>query len=61
MCCSLSNTNTRTHLVDGDSVHVAVVHEPDDLVGEELPVVLARKVWLGGLGADLDDHHVGEQ
>lgn len=41
-----------THLVDGDSVHVAVVDEPDDLVGEQLPVVLARQVRFRGLGAD---------
>lgn len=27
-------------LVDGDAVHVGVVHEPDDLVGEQLSVVL---------------------
>ena len=27
-------------LVDGDAVHVRVVHEPDDLVGEQLSVVL---------------------
>lgn len=39
------------HLVDGDSVDVAVVDEPDDLVGEELPVVLGRQVRLRGLGA----------
>lgn len=32
----------RTRLVDGDSIHVAVVHEPDDLIREQLSVVLAR-------------------
>lgn len=39
-----------TNLVDGDSVHVGVVHEPDDLVGEELSVVLRGQVGLSGLG-----------
>lgn len=37
------------HLVDGDSVHVGVIHKPDDLVGEELPVVLGGQVGLCGL------------
>ena len=36
-------------LVDGDAVHVGVVHEPDDLVAEELAVVLGREIWLGRL------------
>ena len=36
--------------MDGDSVDVGVVDEPDDLVGEELSVVLRRQVGLGGLG-----------
>lgn len=36
--------------MDGDSVHVGVVYEPDDLVGEELAVVLGGQVGLGGLG-----------
>lgn len=40
------------HLVDGDSVNVAVVDKPDDLVGEQLPVVLGRQVRLRGLGAE---------
>mmetsp|Transcript_27245 Transcript_27245/g.46261 ORF Transcript_27245/g.46261 Transcript_27245/m.46261 type:complete len:283 (+) Transcript_27245:2730-3578(+) len=37
-------------LVDGHTVHVGVVHEPDDLVGEELPVILRGQVGLRGLG-----------
>ena len=37
--------------MDGDTVHVAVVDEPDDLVREQLPVVLARQVGFRGLGA----------
>mmetsp|Transcript_8475 Transcript_8475/g.28819 ORF Transcript_8475/g.28819 Transcript_8475/m.28819 type:complete len:688 (+) Transcript_8475:1085-3148(+) len=36
-------------LVDGHAVHVGVVHKPDDLVAEELPVVLAGQVGLRGL------------
>ena len=36
-------------LVDGDAIHVRVVNEPDDLIGEELAVVLRRQVWLRGL------------
>lgn len=38
------------HLVYGDSVDVGVVHEPDDLIGEELAVVLGGQVGLSGLG-----------
>ena len=42
-------------LVDGDAVHVRVVHEPDDLVGEKLPVVLRGQVGLRGLrGVELE-------
>ena len=37
-------------LVYGDAVDVGVVHEPDDLVAEQLAVVLARQVRLGRLG-----------
>ena len=37
------------HLVYGDTVDIGVVHKPDDLVGEELPVVLGGEVGLGGL------------
>lgn len=40
------------YLVNGHSVHVAVVHEPDNLVGEQLAVVLARQVRFSGLGAE---------
>ena len=36
-------------LVDGDAIHVRVVHKPDDLIGEELAVVLRRQVRLRGL------------
>jgi len=38
-------------LVRGDAVHVGVVDEPDDLVGEQLGVVLRGQVGLRGLGA----------
>lgn len=38
-----------SHLVDGDSVHIGVIHKPDDLVGEEFTVVLRGQVGLGGL------------
>ena len=36
--------------MDGDTVHISVVDEPDDLVGEELSVVLRRQIGLRGLG-----------
>lgn len=36
--------------MDGDSVHIGVVHKPDDLVGEEFAIVLGGQVGLGGLG-----------
>ena len=36
-------------LVDSNTVHVSVVDEPDDLVGEQLGVVLAVEVGLCGL------------
>ncbi len=39
------------NLVNGDSVDVCVIHKPDDLIGEQLPVVLRRKVGLSGLTA----------
>lgn len=39
-------------LVDGHAVNVAVVHEPDDLVREQLAVVLTRQVRFGWLRAD---------
>lgn len=39
------------HLVNGDAVNVAVVHKPDDLIREELSIVLAAQVRLGGLRA----------
>ncbi|KAK4812136.1 hypothetical protein QYF61_000977 [Mycteria americana] len=32
------------HLVNGHSVHIGVIHKPDDLVGEELSVVLGGQV-----------------
>lgn len=35
--------------MDGDSVHIGVIHKPDDLVGEEFAVVLRGQVGLGGL------------
>lgn len=35
---------TLERLVDGDSVHVGVVDEPDDLVGEELRVIATVQV-----------------
>mmetsp|Transcript_19228 Transcript_19228/g.59304 ORF Transcript_19228/g.59304 Transcript_19228/m.59304 type:complete len:391 (-) Transcript_19228:3185-4357(-) len=37
-------------LVDGDSIDVGVVDEPNDLVGEELAVVLRGQVRLGRFG-----------
>ena len=37
--------------MDGDSVNVGVVDEPDDLVGEQLAVVLRVEVGLRRLGA----------
>ena len=40
---------TDTHLVNGDSVDISVVHKPDDLIGEELPVVLRGQIRLGRL------------
>ena len=41
---------TLERLVDGDSVHVGVIDEPDNLITEELSVVLRTEVRLGGLG-----------
>lgn len=38
------------YLVDGDSVDIGVIHKPNDLVGEEFPVVLRGQVGLSGLG-----------
>ena len=42
----LRNMSQNTYLVNRDSVHVSVVHKPDDLVGEEFSVVLRRQVRL---------------
>ena len=39
---------TPTHLVNSDSVHVGVVHEPDNLIGEQLSVVLGGEIRLSG-------------
>ncbi|KAI1231858.1 hypothetical protein IHE44_0007496 [Lamprotornis superbus] len=39
-CPAHTDTLLWPHLVDGDSVHIGVIHKPDDLVGEELPIVL---------------------
>ena len=36
-------------LVDSDPVDIGVVHKPDDLVAEQLPIVLAAQVGLSGL------------
>eukprot|EP00958_Prasinococcus_capsulatus_P015981 scaffold1754_cov355-Prasinococcus_capsulatus_cf.AAC.3 len=36
-------------LVDGHAIHVGVIHEPDDLVAEQLPVVLRGQVRFRGL------------
>lgn len=44
------NNLSPAHLVDGDSVHVGVIHKPDDLVGEQFSVVLRAEVGLSGLG-----------
>ena len=38
-------------LLDGDSVHIGVVQEPDDVVIEQLPVVGAGDVGLRNLRA----------
>lgn len=35
--------------MDGDSVHIGVVHKPDDLVGEQFTIVLRGQVGLSGL------------
>lgn len=35
--------------MDGDTVDVGVVDEPDDLVGEQLCIVLRVQVWLSWL------------
>ena len=40
----------KLHLVNGDSVDVGVVHKPDDLIAEQLPVVLTAQVGLRRLG-----------
>ena len=40
------------HLVYGDTVHIGVVHKPDDLVREQLSIVLWRQVrlsWFTGV------------
>lgn len=47
---ALPKQKQRAHLVDGDAIHVGVIHKPDDLVGEEFAVVLRGQVGLGGLG-----------
>jgi hypothetical protein len=36
-------------LVDGHSVHIGVIHKPNDLVGEQLCIVLRVQIWLSGL------------
>lgn len=36
--------------MDGDTVDVGVVHEPDDLIGEELSIILGGEVGLSGFG-----------
>lgn len=53
--------SSASHLVDRHPVHVAVVDEPDDLVGEQLAVVLARQVRLGWLGAGRGKHRNATQ
>lgn len=35
--------------MNGHSVHIGVIHKPDDLVGEELSIVLGGKVRFCGL------------
>lgn len=49
MEASYNVARQETDLVDGDSVHVGVVHEPDDLVGEEFSIVLGAEIRLSGL------------
>ena len=46
----LGSQVTLEGLVDGDTVDVGVVDEPNDLVGEELGVVLGVEVGFGGFG-----------
>ena len=46
-------------LVDSNTVHISVVDEPDDLVGEQLGVVLAVEVGLCGLRRDILPHDLG--
>lgn len=56
--CAKPEENTRqktrgrllTYFVDGDSVHIGVIHKPDDLIGEEFSVILRGQVGLSGLG-----------
>ena len=44
-----------THLVNGDSVHIGVVHKPDDLIGEQFSIVLRGEVRLCRLtGVELE-------
>jgi len=35
--------------MDGDTVDVGVIHEPNNLVTEQLSVILRRQIWLSGL------------
>ena len=35
-----------SHLVNGDSVHVCIIHKPNNLIGEQLSVVLRGQVRL---------------
>lgn len=40
----------RSYLVDGDTVYIRVVDEPNDLIAEQLAIILRRQVGLGRLG-----------
>ena len=45
LCCQVA----LECLVDGDSVDVGVIDEPDYLIREELCVILRVEIWFGGL------------
>lgn len=40
---------SNSHLVDSHSVDICVIHKPDNLVGEELPIILRGQIGLSGL------------
>jgi hypothetical protein len=56
----LSGQVTLERLVDGHSVHIGIIHKPDDLVAKQLPVVLATQVRLSRLRTGHQQHHTTE-